>query len=326
MPATASSQAGRVAAMLETQQLGKLMGAGLLTVGEVFYAMPASETLAYNRIVADVAAARRFVTIQAAINAAQADRNDYVMVGQSTYTLAADVTVNKARLHLIGLATVGRLPLLSCTADFNLVVTKEGVELAGIDIAGSGTTNKYCLEINVSALAIGAMVVRDCTIRSGATSAGICEVRLVDFTAIPRVLFKNCILGQAGTAHPDNVVLQEAGAGGATALLIFEDCQFHHKAAAAGDQFVTLVTASGQCFFRRCLFNNNSSTAMTLGVVSIDARQAMFDNCAAFGCTGLVTTSKGLVAPGGIGNAVTAANVFNPALAVDGAATVAVDT
>lgn len=326
MPATASSQAGRVAAMLETQQLGKIMGAGLLTVGEVFFVMPASETLAYQRIVTDVPPARRFRTIQAAIDAAEDDRNDYVMVGQSVYTLTADITVNVPRLHLIGLGGGGQRPFLVMASDFNVVVTQDGVELGGLRMSGTGVTNKYCLEINAAGVGSGEILIRDCVIHMTATTAAICEVRIVDTGGLGILRFKDCILGQAGAAHPDNVVLQEAAAGSVLEQTIFEDCVFHHVAAAAGDQFVTLVTASGQCFFRRCLFNNNSATAMTLGVVAIDDRQAMFDNCTAFGVTGLATGSKSLVAPGGIGNAVLAANVYNPALGVDGAATIAVDT
>jgi hypothetical protein len=342
----------RVEDRLDILTVGKLAGAGMLGVGNVFLVHDSTD-VPVRDIKKLFDKTSRFTDIQTALDACRAGANDYVFLqpkddgyGDETpgsytgWAQTANIDLDKSHTHLVGLGSGRHKPLITFSTaksirvgpDNTLAAPVYGIELANLYVRASGTSHVTTLIIGAAALGyVYDTFLRDVEIDNFATTAATAEV--TDYGA--RTKFVDSILGglAAGTpAHPDDNYLQVVPTapanriGGRLQDTHFIRCLFQHFAAAAGDQFVTLGADSAATMFRDCMFYNyNFGVAdMTLGIVS--AGYCFAHNCGMVGATGFGTTGKVLVTPGGVGLNVLAADVFNPSLAIDGAEPVAADT
>lgn len=124
-------------------------GLGDPTVGNVYYVNQNTDLAWYTQWYEDHhrtysdGTVSTYTTIQGALDACQADRNDYVVVtpDSTTYTIAAGLTMSKALVHLICPAGISpycgasNAARIICTAAEDwLTITADKVEVAGLFI------------------------------------------------------------------------------------------------------------------------------------------------------------------------------------------------
>jgi hypothetical protein len=320
--------------MKQAVNLGKVVGAGMLTTGRICFVKAVDDTDRRDFLV-NIPKRDRFDTIQAALNVCKDDANDYVLVApndaNAAWAQTDDLDVKGTgeagrALHLIGLERGPNQPEISFSTAKALrigngAVTGDrcrNVELANFRISASGTTNVHCLELGDSNGFTYDTIIRNCHIASTATTAAKAEIK--DFST--QAYFENCRIGQP-TTHCDDNYLQGAGAA-AAGITIFKDCEFIHFAAATTDQYATTV-ASGNTLFLRCTFYNANHAAQAIATGIVSAGMAILANCHMVATT-MATTAKSLAAPSGMGVNVALADVFNPGIMVDGVAPIASDT
>lgn len=341
---------GKDARLQEQRELltiGRIAGSQILSTGRIHYVKEAD---AVDRVDFQdlVDPTRRSTDIQSAINKCRSGANDYVFLcpksDGSAWTFAEGVSlaIDGRHIHLIGISAN---PLAKPEIAFSPAVTAHavqiggsaasgdktiGIELANLLISASGVIAEHCIEIGVAAAA-GAYVegtwLHDLLVKNVATTAAKAEIE--DFGQSLTV--QRSIIGSSTAAHPDDNYLQGTGAG-ATGPVTFEEVDFRHYAASTGDQHGTIVAGCKGLTLRRCTFYNGNASNFAMGVAVAIADNAagglggFFEDCKAFGSDVLATAAKADFAPTGMGLSVTAADVFNPALSVDGAEPVASDT
>lgn len=312
--------------MQEAVTIGKLAGAGLLSTGRIYYVKHTSDA-DRPEFVSTIPGSRRFITIQAALAVCRSGAHDYVLLcpqdDNAAWAQTADIDILGRDIHLVGVSSGPNRPLITFSTAKSIdigngAVTGDrtrGIELGNLKVTASGATSIHCIDVGDSSKFTYDTWIHDCLISTTATSAAKAEIK--DFGS--DLLVERCTIGQYGT-HPDDNYLQGAGAIGGE----FRDCLFMHDAAGAGDQFATIVSTSLPCVFRGCIFVNKGTATMTVGIAS--AGLAVMHNCGMTKATAMATTSQSLITPSGMGLSVTAADVFNPGLAIDGAEPVASDT
>lgn len=109
--------------------LSEIRNAGIVTNGSVFWVRPETST-DYTTFQSSVGVQNTFGTIQAAIDKARDDKNDYVLVtvpdSNAVYTLGTALDINKDRLHVVGVG-------------FNRVSDQYAVTLRGFATTAAGT-------------------------------------------------------------------------------------------------------------------------------------------------------------------------------------------
>lgn len=314
--------------------VGQLAGAGLLTTGDVFFCKDASDNdLLPFRL--KLPPGNFFTSIEDALAKVTTGANDYIMIApledNAAWTFASGLSIDDRFVHLVGVGRGFGQPRLSFTGTAGLKIGTAStssnqtiaIEIGYLKIDCTGTTAIYPLTIgNVS----DPQECKDVWLHHGGVFNLACTSYKPDILDYGNdLLVEDSYLGTGLTAqagHTD-VYQQGTGCGAAT----FKDTVFYTLAAVVGDQFATIVTGAKPVIFRRCMFMNDKTTqAMTEGINAADSDQVFFDNCTMFGATIACTASKGQFAPAATGNAVAAADLYNPMLAVDAAKTVAADT
>lgn len=136
----------------------KLLGAGMVGVGKVFYVAHAADA-AYEMLRTQCESGTLFTDIQSALNATVTNRGDYVIVMPSgtDYDITAALTMSKSRVHLICPEGIGwgGMPGNSArihqnTASTNFItVTADNVEIAGFFFKDDGTAKApYIIELS----------------------------------------------------------------------------------------------------------------------------------------------------------------------------------
>ncbi len=337
--------------VLDVINVGKLAGAGMLGVGDIHLVHDGSD-VPVKSIRRLFPKTNRWTTIQSALDACRAGANDYVFLhpkddgygtsaarsSWASWAQSANLDIDKSTTHLVGLSSGTYRPLITFTGAHSLRVGPDntsdsrlyGVELSNLFIRGTGSLHVTCVTIGASALGfVFDTLIRNCDIQNNGTSAATAEV--TDYGQ--RTMFVETVLGDTIT-HPDDNYLQIVPtapanqAGGRIQDATFIRCFFKHLAAAVGDQFATIGAGGNMCLFRDCTFVNYNVgvTAMTVGIAVASGGFVVAQNCGMIGATAFGTTGLVLCVPGGMGLAVTSADVFNPSLAIDGAEPVAADT
>lgn len=321
--------------------VSQLAGSGLLSTGRVFAVKDPSDS--------DMADFRnkfpyvdRFATIQAALDECRNGTNDYVFVcpkvnatdASRTWSVGTVLSMNKSNVHLIGVGAVGSpsgKPRLVTTAATGAIIVGSattytdvvrGVEIANLHMTHSGNTPTVILNIDSTAPVHGTWV-HDCTIAGAVTGTGL--VSEVDEDGLDTV-YDRCTFGQADTVWLSNhnmCVDIEAGA----KRTRFNHCLFLTFADVVGVVFVEVAATPTYCIFDTCRFVNIDTTqALTHGIGGGTAKTVLLLDCLMDGATIAGETSTTRIAPVAQGNSVTAADIFNPGLAADGAEPVGVDT
>lgn len=157
----------------------KIAGSG---VGEVFYVAQASGR-PYNAFVPRVTKDHMFTSIQAALNACVAERNDYVLVmpDADDYDITAALTMSKQNVHLIGVGGVVQGIKYGCNNNVRIhqgtaatqviTVTGRGCEISGLFLKGApDTTMISCSE---HGLTVSNCMVGMATTSGSSTAYGI---------------------------------------------------------------------------------------------------------------------------------------------------------
>lgn len=304
----------------ELKFLAMLAGAGISTTGRVFW-VKAADDADYDEFSALVPKGRLYNDIQLALDACRSWTNDYVMIcpqdAAAGWALTTTLSMIKPMVHLIG---IGRQPLITSTVGAAVIdasTAAVGIEIANLEITGLGAANTAGL-----GTAGSKSLIRDCRITAATGGAAA----LFDCTfAGDRVEFHRCTFGQR-TAHAAEFCLDTTSL--ATNAQII-DCFFSHFAGAVGDAFINFHNSNGLPMFIKNCMGVNANLAvnvMTAAIKTTASNLFHAHNCGWVGAGKVGTTGKGNTTPGAVGNAVLAANVFDPSLAIDVAATVAVDT
>jgi hypothetical protein len=303
---------GQMSRLREGVAIGKLAGAGILTLGEVFFVKDGGDA-DFDTFTREIPKSNWTNTIANAITAARANMHDYIVVAPKSTSggvtsFAESLSVNKEALHIVGSGRWGSKPIIR-----NIDVLSDACEIGNVHLETATSSAQIPLEIGSTGNPSGTYV-HDCRIAAGTSSTAAADAK----DAGVDTLFENCVLGSAITHDPADVYLQNMAAKRAR----FIDCVFYHKAAAAGDQFCTLIAASGVNVFDRCCFANAAvgTTDMTVGIVGVADGEAFLHYCTMMGVTTFTGTGLGRVAP--TANAATAALTFNPCLAIDAVAPV----
>lgn len=304
----------------EMKYLALLAGSGICTTGRVYW-VKAADDADYQEFRAQVPKGRLFNDIQSALDACRDFTNDYVMVcpqdAVTGWVLTAALDITKDMTHLIG---VGSRPLITSTSTKVLTVNNSATscEIANLELTGLGATNTQALGTGTGAR----HVIRDCLLTASTGGAAA----LFDATfggEMIRIL--RCTFGTR-SAHAAEFCLDTTSVAGQMEII---DCVFNHFAGAVGDAFMNFHNSNGGPHVVKNCTGVNFNVAVNVMTVAIKtSANNLFHahNCGWVGAGKCGTTGDGNVTPGGVGNAVTSAEAFDPSLAIDAAETVAVDT
>lgn len=304
----------------ELKYLAMLAGARISTTGRVYW-VKAADDADYAEFSSLVPKGRLFNDINLALAACRDFTNDYVMVcpqdAATGWALTTALSMTKDTTHLIG---VGDKVVITNTATSVLAIANAAsrCEVANLHLEGIGASNTVAITTGTGY----GHVIRDCRIFATADGAAA----LYDASLVGEAVeLLRCRLGsRAAHTGASNVNI---AAGGHNVHIA--DCRFFHFAGAVGDEFVDInASAVAPIIIDNCIGVNQNlgSTVMTAAVTTTLANGVLIRDCAWMGAGYAVATGKGSMVPAATGNAVLAANVYNPNLAVDGVATLAADT
>ena len=228
-------------------------------------------------------------TLQAGIDLTTAGQDDYVIVlnygGNARAVEAWPVEVNKDRIHIVGVGTVGQkwpvvsvlAPAAGDTANPALLVTADRVEIANLELGGGDTAG--CIHVGVGGGTWGT-VFRDCFF--GVTGDGVGQdgIRVPAGTPAPYLTIYGCRFGlfltRDGVRLDANATRCMIGVPG----LPFN--YFHHLPGIAIN-IATGATQPGIFGNRIAIPANTAGAGITLNAGVLDAW--VMDNVANFGDT-----------------------------------------
>lgn len=328
--------------------LTEIRNAGIVTNGDVYWVSSESDSRHRNRT-DQLGQSKVKLTLQAAIDAARPNGNDYILVvptdGGTARRLGTAVDVNENRLHILGIGNrVGQQAYAGLTFDaFGsaagmdtelMYVSGAGVEIGGIRLLGTAGTNAngtITADFRAGTASSGTphdLWLHDFHVESNVTTAAlggtapIFEVTGDVATGIRGLRVERCWFGNANIA-PTPVVNLVGTAGPARAEFI--DCTFVEDAQAVGNAFVTGGTGNIEyMLFENCKFLNLESGTLNDSVYSGAGgadTPVLFNRCAAVNVTQLGSGLSMYKAPAQSG---TAAGIRDFALAIGTAAIISV--
>jgi hypothetical protein len=287
------------------------------------------------------------VSLQSAIDEAQTDNNDYILVyptdGGTVVPLGTAVDINEDRLHILGMgykpAPMGYNGLTfegyvhADGVDTELVaVTGAGVELGGLKFLGTSGTHangSMTAMMTVGTAASGTphdFWMHDVHIENTQAAAAGGTQDIVNISGdvaggIQGMTFERCWLGNWNWAPQD--VVSMAGTAGPTRAT-FRDVTFVIDAQATTDQFITLGTGvTEMTMFENCKFINveagTAPASAVEGALLVD-NPVLAINTVGLHVTQVGTDTEFFVAPVSSG---TRALLYNTNLALGTAALVA---
>lgn len=319
--------------------LSEVRNAGIVTSGEVFWVSSSSD--------ADHAERRGLLgafyvpeTIQAAIDKAVSDANDYILViptdGGTARPLGTAIDVNEDRVHILGLgAKPGpqaynglcfRGYVAADGIDTELVnITGAGCEIGGVKFLGtSGTADGGTITalMRIGTAASGTphdLYLHDVHVESDQAAAANGTAWIVNVTGdvaggIVGLRFDRCWLGNWSWAPA--AIVNFGGTAGPTRAE-FNDCTFVTDAQATGDDFAVMGTGvTGYTIFRNCDFINVEAgtlvaSALT-GAVLVD-NPVLLKNCSYINVTQAGTDTEVFKTPAFSG---TQAAVADPGISI----------
>lgn len=329
--------------------LSEIRNAGIVTNGEVFWVSSSADSDHRERTDLLGNSAVK-ISLQQAIDAAETDGNDYILVvptdGGTARRLGTAVDVNEDRLHILGLGykpgilTYNGLtfdafdPASPAGNDTELVmVTGAGVEIGGLKFLGTSGTNAtgtITATFRVGTAGSGTahdLWLHDLSIENNNSAAAggtapILEVTGDVATGIRGVRLDRCWIGNASWA-PTPIVNLVGTAGPSRAE--FHDCVFVEDAQAVGNAFVTGGTGNIEyMLFDNCKFINVESGTLNSSVYSGAAgadTPVLFAHCSAVNVTELGSGASMYKMPAQSG---TAAGIRDFSLAIGTSAIISV--
>lgn len=282
--------------------LSEIQNANIVTSGSVFWVKSVSDS-DFTTFQNQVGVSNVFQGIQAAINKARADKNDFIMVCPKDTGAAwtADqagtaINLNKARVHLLSVGygrssngytnTIQGFGTTVAIDTAVLKVTAPGCEIAGFRFLGTSGTNANGTMTDVVQLGTASSGtahqtwMHDVVIEETNTTGGAAgTTSLLTFTTgvngfrADNVKFIGASLGNISVNLPINGSRHE-----------FHDSQFLMNAAATANKFVVTGTgANDYVLFTRCKFTNINTGQLPASAVtgSITAASAvvLMDYC-----------------------------------------------
>ena len=324
--------------------LSEIRNAGIVTNGSVFWVSSVNDSDHRVRL-DDLGEGDVKLSLQAAVDVARSDRNDYVLViptdGGTARRLGTALDVNEDRVHILG---VGYKPGgqsysgltfdgfgSAAGMDTELVyVSGAGVEIGGLRFLGTSGTNANGTitgDFRVGTASSGTphdLWLHDLAIESNVTTATlggtapILEIVGDVATGIRNIRLERCWVGNVNIA-PTPVVNMSGTAGPSRAE--FVDCTFVMDAQAAGNAFFTGGTGNIEyMLLERCKFFNIESGTLNSSVYSGAAgadTPVLFKDCTAVNVTQVGTGASMYKAPALSG---TAAAISDYAIAIGSAA------
>lgn len=326
--------------------LTEIRNLGIVTAGDVFWVSSESDDAHRDRV-DDLGRKVVKVSLQAGIDDATTDQNDYVLVvptdGGTARGLGTAVDVNEDRLHILGLGA-GPAPrfyegltfrgyVVADGVDTELLnITGAGVEVGGLKFLGTSGTHAngtITALVRVGTAASGTphdLYFHDNHVENDQAAAANGTAFIVNVTGdvaggIQGLRFERNWLGNWQWAPA--AVLQTGGTAGPTGLVL-KDNTLVIDAQAVGDDFVVVGTGAR----RYWLSENNRFINVTAGTASASVytgavladHPVLSFNDAAVNATEIGTDTEVFVAPVASG---TRALVYNPNLAIGTAALVA---
>jgi len=267
--------------------ISEIRNGGILTSGSVFWVKSVTDS-DFTTFQDQVGQANTFQGIQAAINKARNDKNDYIFVlpkdGGSAWTAdtaGTAILLNKARVHLISVGygrssngytnTIQGHGTTVANDTAVLKVNAPGCEIAGFRFLGTSGTNDNGTMTEVVRLGTASSGtahqtwLHDSVIEATNTTGGANgTTSLLTFTAgvngfrADNVKFIGNSLGGISVNLPINGARHE-----------FHDSQFLMNAAATSNKFVVTGTgANDYTLFTRCKFTNINSGQLPASVVT----------------------------------------------------------
>lgn len=326
--------------------LSEIRNAGIVTNGEVFWVSSTADSDHRERT--DLLGQRSVkIGLQQAIDAAETDGNDYILVvptdGGTARRLGTAVDVNEDRLHILGLGykprsqsyaglTFDGFAVASPAGnDTELVmVTGAGVEMGGLKFFG--TSGTAALGTITSAFRVGTAAsgtphdlwLHDIEVETNLTTAdsgGTAAIFTVTgdvATGIRNIRLDRCWIGNS--SFSPTIMVNLSGTAGPSRME-FVDCTFVEDCQAVGDFFVSGGTGNIEYMvFDNCKFINVESGTLNSSVYGGAAgadTPVLFKDCAGVNVTQLGSGASMYKTPAFSG---TAAGIRDVSLAIGTAA------
>jgi len=310
-----SAGESRVDTMRKQVSLGQMLGANLITVGEVLLVAESGAARA-DEISQVFGPSHVFNDLQKAADVMVSGAGDYMLVmpkdDSAVWALVADLDSTVFFAHFVGLTRAYQRPRISFTGAFDFDLSGNGVEVGFLDIVGNTADQEV-----LNSAGAGCWF-HDCMFSAADGTAGA-DV----YSGGSQDTFDRCQFGDDYDHAVNANYIDIAG----SIRTFFNDCLFLNDAAATTDFFCENHTAQTS-IFRRCTFINQGSAAMDSAMNSTGSSPAFAHYCTVLGAAEWEdTASRSFVSPVGMGKTIAAGEVFNPGLALDGAGlTIGADT
>jgi hypothetical protein len=316
--------------------ISEIRNAGIITDGDVWWVKNPSDA-SYTVTKDKVEPGKLKDNIQAGIDSAASDENDYVLVvpqdANAVWAIGTAIDVNEDRLHLIsvgytqtavgysntvrGFATTsGGTPVDASMVD----VTGAGCEIAGFRVLGTAGTSGGGTVTQLLRVGTHGLHVHDCAIEADDSAADTSLVAGVAATHGAR--FDNVTIAQLGTADSPATPINLPHNG---QRWKFNDCSVLLHISAAGDEFINAGTGViHNVEFNRCNFiNTNAGTtpaSIVVGSVTVDDGVILMNDCSSVNCDDFGTDPTVFVSPVASG---TLNSLYNPRISSGTAAVTA---
>lgn len=328
--------------------LTEIRNAGIVTSGDVFWVSSEADDQHTVRT-DDLGNTEVKTSLQAAIDVARTDHNDYILViptdGGTVRALGTAIDVNEDRLHILGVGykpvpmaydgLTFRAYVVADGVDTEMInVTGAGVEIGGLKFVGtSGTHDNGTMTriMQVGTAASGTphdLWVHDCHFENTQSAAAGGTIPIVNVSGdvaggISGLRFDRCWLGDWSWAP--SAVVQFGGTAGPTRFE-FHDTTFVIDAQATTDDFVNLGTGQSEYgLFKNCDFINvEAGTAPASAVTGalLADNPVIMVRCIGVNVTAFGTDTELLIVPNQAGT--NGAGVHNPGIAFVGSAPIVV--
>lgn len=285
--------------------LSEIRNAGIVTNGQVFWVSSESDSDHRDRT-QDLGRDVVKVSVQAAIDAAASDQNDYVLViptdGGTARDLGTAIDVNEDRLHVLGVG-YKPAPMAYNGLTFRGYVAATGIDTELINITGAGCEIGGLRFLGTSGTADGGTItalmrigtatsgtphdtwIHDVQVESTQAAADNGTAFIVNVTGnvaggISGLRFDRCWLGNWAWAPA--AVVNTVGTAGPTRMQ-FHDTTFVIDAQATTDDFVVMGTGVTEyAIFKNCDFINVEAgtlpASVLTGAVLVDNPVLLRDN------------------------------------------------
>ena len=271
----------------------------LNTIGKIFYVAPATSAIRPRWLESQ---GNVYTTLLAAYTQTVTGRNDVIVLSPDSHALAATLTIDKDRVHIVGADVAGRHFGQRAKISFAdgiaealkaaVIVTGNGCSMTGVKVINNNTDAQVLWGLSDEG---EYNIYQNCSFENwGQAAVSVAgEVNL----ASDGVTFKDCTFGstsvaQTGTLHPNlNITSITDG--------YLENCLFYRKAGATTNIFVygtgaEIVTRS--LILKNCTFFNpiNASTmaAAVHFATDLTSGVVLLDNCTSAGDITIMRTAS----------------------------------